>query len=89
LYESQSQAGAQVCGARAQPMSALRTFARILPEISALPPLFPQSGACRGNPGSDQIELVNRLTIYDLRLAIKNNSEGFQSSIVNRQSQID
>jgi len=39
-------------------VSALRTLARVFPEISALSPLFPYSGAGGGNTRSDQIELV-------------------------------
>lgn len=67
LYDGQGQADAKISGAGAQPVPALRTIARIFPEIPALPPLFPDSGPVGGNPGSDQVELVSSLTIDDLR----------------------
>ncbi len=87
LYESQSQAGAKVYGAHAQSLSALWTFARILPKIPALPPLFPFSGVGGGNTRSNQIELVRmiddlRLTTDDWRQASKISHR----QLANRQS---
>jgi hypothetical protein len=79
LHESQGKASAKIFGAHAQSVSALRTFARILPEISALPPLFSLAGAGRGNTWSNQIELVG--TIYDMQLAMLDGD--LPSSIVN------
>jgi hypothetical protein len=78
LYESQGQASAQIFGASAQSVFALRTFARILPEISALPPLFPLACTGRGNTRSNQIELVS--TIYDMQLTMR--ERDLSSSIV-------
>jgi hypothetical protein len=69
LHESQSQAGAEIQGAHAQPVLAVRSFARLFAEVPALPLVFPRLGSRRGNSRSDQVELVIRMTSYELRIA--------------------
>jgi hypothetical protein len=69
LHESQSQADAEIHGARTQPVPAVWSFARILPEVPALPPLFPYISAFWGNPRSNQIELVVAIADCGLQIA--------------------
>jgi hypothetical protein len=59
LLEGKGEAETEVRGARAQPLPALWTPARLLEKISALPHLLSQPGPVGRDSGSNQVELVN------------------------------
>jgi len=69
LHESKGQKNAEVQGAVAQPVPALRTFAWLFTEIPAVPPLFQESGTGGRDTGSDKIELVGAIDGFRLTIA--------------------